>query len=227
MSYVLGVDGGNTKTIALVASDDGVIAGCGRAGGSDIYGAASVAAALAELDAAVATALDKAELRSDQIARAAFSMAGADWPEDFDLLRAELRARGYEAEPVIVNDAIGALRAGSPDGTGVVLAAGTGMAIGARAPGGREWHSGNWPTAGGGSGLGRAALDAVFGADLGVAPPTTLSARVVAYFDADSVEDVLYRITHRGSGWSWQATARLAPLALDEADRDDPVAAGI
>src|SRR2546426_11971918 len=39
MHYVLGVDGGNTKTIALVASLDGAILGAGRGGCGDIYNA--------------------------------------------------------------------------------------------------------------------------------------------------------------------------------------------
>ena len=39
MQYVLGVDGGNTKTIALVAALDGTILGAGRGGCGDIYNA--------------------------------------------------------------------------------------------------------------------------------------------------------------------------------------------
>ena len=41
MSYVLGVDGGNTKTIALLALLDGTIVGSGRGGCGDIYAAGS------------------------------------------------------------------------------------------------------------------------------------------------------------------------------------------
>ena len=36
---VLGCDGGNTKTIAVVAHADGRIAGWGRAGSSDVHDA--------------------------------------------------------------------------------------------------------------------------------------------------------------------------------------------
>ena len=48
------------------------------------------------------------------------------------------------------NDAIGALRAGTPDGVGVAITCGTGIAIGARNHDGREWYSGNWEIATGG-----------------------------------------------------------------------------
>ena len=68
MSYVLGVDGGNTKTIALVASADGRIVGVGRSGCSDIYGAASPEAALGEADAAVAAALSAAGIQREALA---------------------------------------------------------------------------------------------------------------------------------------------------------------
>ena len=95
MDFVLGVDGGNTKTIALVANCDGVIVGAGRGGNSDIYGAGSPEAALAALDTALACALKAAGLTPDQLAAAAFSLAGADWPEDFALLRAALTQRGF------------------------------------------------------------------------------------------------------------------------------------
>ena len=41
MNYILGVDGGNTKTIALVATLRGEIVGAGRGGPGDIYNPSS------------------------------------------------------------------------------------------------------------------------------------------------------------------------------------------
>src|SRR6185436_21005345 len=59
--WALGLDGGNTKTIAVVgvAGPDGraEVRGVGRAGCADIYGAPSPAAALEQMEAAVAKAL--------------------------------------------------------------------------------------------------------------------------------------------------------------------------
>ena len=57
---LLGADGGNTKTIALVADRDGTILGAGRAGTSDLYNAVSVGAAIGAIGAAVAAALEAA-----------------------------------------------------------------------------------------------------------------------------------------------------------------------
>ena len=51
--FVLGCDGGNTKTIALVAAPSGEILGWGRAGSSDVH---DNPAAIDELRAAVRAA---------------------------------------------------------------------------------------------------------------------------------------------------------------------------
>ncbi|HJR78775.1 MAG TPA: BadF/BadG/BcrA/BcrD ATPase family protein [Anaerolineales bacterium] len=197
MNLVLGVDGGNTKTLALVARSDGGIIGTGRAGCGDIYGATSPDAAIAEIEHAVEAALTEAGVQSSELSAGAFSLAGADWPEDFRLLEDSMRARGYGQNILIVNDAMGALRAGSPDGTGVVVACGTGAAIGARHPDGRVWHSSFWQEPQGAGELSRRTLRAVYRAELGIDPPTILTERILETFGARSVEEVLHWLTAR------------------------------
>ncbi|MGI9252825.1 MAG: BadF/BadG/BcrA/BcrD ATPase family protein [Thermomicrobiales bacterium] len=224
----LGVDGGNTKTVALVAAEDGTILGAGRGGASDIYAAVSESAALASVAGAVSAALGAAGASLAEIESAAFGMAGADWPEDFRLLHDAFAARGFTDDPLVVNDAVGALRAASPDGFGVALVAGTGMAIAARSPEGSIWHSSHWPMPGGGSGLGEAALQAIFNAHLEVGPHTSLTARALDLLGMANPEAVLYELTARGKRrWVLPDYARLAPLVLDEACAGDPVAEGI
>jgi len=72
MSYVLGVDAGATRTVALIARTDGTIAGYGRDAGPDIYNAASVDAVLAPLDAAVDAALRGARIGTDGLLAGCF-----------------------------------------------------------------------------------------------------------------------------------------------------------
>jgi N-acetylglucosamine kinase-like BadF-type ATPase len=197
MDLVLGVDGGNTKTLALIARQDGVILGTGRAGCGDIYGAASPAAAILEIESAVREALAQAGISSTALEASAFSLAGADWPEDFNLLEDAMRVRGFGRRLVVVNDAMGALRAGSPDGTGVAVACGTGAAIGARHPDGRVWHSSFWQEAQGADELSSRALRAVYRAELGIDPPTALTGLILATFGAPDVEEILHQLTAR------------------------------
>ena len=220
MNFVLGVDGGNTKTLALVARADGVIIGTGRAGCSDIYGAASPAAAMGEIESAVNAAIQKAGTGAGEITAAVFSLAGADWPEDFRLLEDAMRARGYAQDLRIVNDAMGALRAGSPDGTGVVVSCGTGAAIGARHPEGRIWHSSFWQQTQGAGELSLRALQAVYRAELGIDPPTALKERILAAFAARDVEEILHRMTGRElpRPENWRQLVRPLFEAADEGD---------
>ena len=223
MALVLGVDGGNTKTLALVARDDGVILGAGRAGCGDIYGATSPAAAIAEIEHAVDAALREAGIQPAELSASAFSLAGADWPEDFRLLERAVHARGYGQNILVVNDAMGALRGGSPDGTGVVVACGTGAATGARHPDGRSWHSSFWQEPQGADELSRRALWAVYRAELGIDPPTQLTERVLAVFATDSVEAILYQLTGRAIPRPENRRRLVRPL-FDAADAGDAAA---
>ncbi len=224
---VLGVDGGNTKTIAVVAAAGEGVLGVGRAGCGDIYGAASPAAALEEIAAAMAGALAAAGVSADALEAAAFSLAGADWPEDFALLERELPSRlGLAAVPLVVNDALGALRSGAPDWEGVAVVAGTFNAIGARRADGRLFHIGFWPDGAGGRDLARDGLRAVYRAALDLGPPTALLERALSLYGAADGVDLLHGFTRRG-GLQAADQDRLAPVVLETAGDGDPVARSI
>ena len=228
MSVVLGVDAGNSKTIALVARTDGVILGAGRAGCGDIYGSFGTGgeAAIQAMVEAAQQAVQAAGVDQAHLAAAAFSAAGADWPEDFDYLRQQLGAHGLGQRPLIYNDAIGALRAGSPTGVGVVVAVGTGVATGARAADGRLWHSSFWQEAQGSIELARKTLRAVYRADLGIDPPTRLTQAVLDHFTQPSAEAVLYAFTARHA-LRPANLGGLTRILLDLADEGEPTARGI
>jgi len=220
---VLGVDGGNTKCVALLARRDGTVVGAGRAGSADIYNT-TPENALVEIEAATATALAAADASATDIDAAMFSLAGADWREDFDFLRSELSRRlAGVGQLEVVNDALGALRAGTSDGVGLAVVCGTGGCVGARSPGGEVWHSSWWGLHTGGWAIGTEALDAVYAAELGIAPETSLSAGALEVFDAASVEEVLHSFTRRGGRPPFEASL-FAPAVLRHAAGGDAVA---
>src|SRR5258708_36958223 len=101
MQYVLGVDGGNTKTIAVVAALDGTILGAGRGGCGDIYNAVPgtewpdpAAAAVANIEYAGVRSLQAAHVDASYLVTGVFSMSGADLPVDFDLLPTSMQDLG-------------------------------------------------------------------------------------------------------------------------------------
>ncbi len=232
MHVVLGVDGGNTKTIALVAALDGTILGAGRGGCGDIYNgdmagttwSDPAGAAIANIEFAVETALHAAQVKAADLVAAVFNMAGADWPEDFALLTTAMEVRGYGRALLVQNDALGVLHSGVANNVGVSVICGTGGATGARGPDGRTWHSSTWQNqVQGGSQLSQKTLDAVVRSELGIDPPTSLKQRVMNYFGLHGVEEILHKYTARVPHPTEHIDG-LAPLLLDEADAGDLMA---
>jgi N-acetylglucosamine kinase-like BadF-type ATPase len=234
MQGVLAVDGGNTKTLALVAALDGTILSVARGGCSDIYNAEAAgaaadpaAAALTNAEATVADALRTASIAPSDLAVGVFNMAGADWPEDIAFWRNAMMVRGLGRTIIAQNDALGALYSASPDATGVSVVCGTGAATGARAADGRVWHSSFWQDEAQGSAhLGEKLLFAVYRSALGIEPATSLTPRVLDFFGVETVEAVLH-LFHDRMRPAPTTMDRLTPILLDEAHAGDTVALAV
>ena len=139
MSFVLGVDGGTSKTKALISTADGTIVGHARTGGSNVYDG-DVQAGLANAMQAPEDALTSAGISADDLQTSVFSMSGADWPEDMLMFRAAARAQSFGKQIQVVNDAIGGMYAGLPGTSCVAVICGTHAACASRGKDGRLWH---------------------------------------------------------------------------------------
>lgn len=224
MSHVLAVDGGNSRSLAVVATVDGRVAGVGWGGCTDLESAASPGAALAELEAVCGEALAAAGVAGARVAASAFSLAGADWPEDFRLLRSEPAARlSLAAAPVVVNDAIGALRLGGEAWEGISVIYGSDNAVGARNAGGAVFHLAQWPDRTGMRSLAAEGLRTVYRDELDLGPATTLTARALDLYEVGDGIELLRALMGR-DGLPPDAAERMAPVVLDEAAAGDPVA---
>ncbi len=200
MTLLLGVDGGNSKVIALLAQPDGtIVAAARRSGTADIYAPPGAEAAVALVHRVVDEALAQAAVTRSDIVRAAFSMVGADWPEDVALLEDAFTAAGFGGPVTVVNDAIGALAGAVPAGPAVVVSIGTGAATGARADDGSTWHSSFWQSPHGATELAQRTLAAVVRAELGIEAPTVLRQRLLEITGDDDVDAMLHRFTARGA----------------------------
>lgn len=124
-SYFLGIDIGATKTDALIADESGRAVGYGRSGPGNqqtvgYHGMAGV------MQSATSQALEMAGLRTDDLAAAGFGIGGYDWPSQrpkmVDTIRQSL---GLSVPLSVVNDAVLGLLAGTEEGWGVAIVAGT------------------------------------------------------------------------------------------------------
>ncbi|QJW94059.1 N-acetylmuramic acid 6-phosphate etherase [Frigoriglobus tundricola] len=138
---VLGIDGGGTRTIALLATrgprtGDWTLLGRGESGPSNRQ-AVGTPAALGALDEAINGAFCAAGRVRASVRAACLGLAGAGRPGDQEVVR-EWAARVALAGTVdVIEDAALLLAAGTPHGWGVAVVAGTGSMAFARSADGR------------------------------------------------------------------------------------------
>jgi len=122
---ILGIDGGGTKTHALLVDLKGNILATAANGGAN-WERTGIAATQASLQEIVSQVLGDAGLTSSNITAATFGLAGIDWESDKELFTPTVKALNLPSNTVFINDSIAALFAGNPSGIGCVSIAGTG-----------------------------------------------------------------------------------------------------
>ena len=162
-----------------------------------------------------------AGVRTEDLGACVFGVCGADWPEDVAYYTEHLQSQlPLEDAPTVTNDAFNPLRAGTDDGVGVALVLGTGGAVSARGPAGAEWFSGERMERAGALELGRVVFDSLVRAEYADQPRPACEAAALRIFGVDSVEALIYAITHSG-GTGYRSVARLAPALLAAAHEGD------
>lgn len=223
--HILGVDGGNSKTLAVVADETGTVLGIGRTGGSNYQGV-GVPAAMREIRGAAHAAVVMAGTDAEDIAVASYTLAGADLPEDFATLQPALATLGLGARLALDNDSIAALRSGSDRPNAVIVGWGAGTNGAGRNAAGETvrlaalgWISGDW---GGGDDLAREAIRLVARAHDLRGRRTALEALVLSELGVPDADEMTRRLYFRQVGRD-QLT-RIPPLVFRAADEGDPVA---
>lgn len=226
--FVLGVDGGGTRTRVTVVGFDGHVRGAGMAGSSN-YDDVGKDTAQANIALAAEEALAAAGVDRAQSAAIFLGMAGvtsdADKQHIYDIALALQLA---PADRIGVNHDCSAALAGGLEGRpGIVQILGTGSSCYGRNSAGESWMaggrgqlisdeaSGNW--------LGIHAMRMAVRAYDGRTPDTVLLPRVLDALEIDSIEEILHR--QFVVGMTRAEIAALAPLVLAAADGGDAVAA--
>lgn len=225
---LVGVDGGGSKTLALVATHEGQIIGRALAGPSN-YHAVGFEAATTALESAIRAALEAAGCNpvGANIGSLCLGLAGMGRPED----RASIKDWAAEAFPdtpvTVVTDAQLVLAAGTPEGWGIALISGTGSLAYGEDSAGRNARAGGWGyllgDEGSGYAIGLAALRAVARAADGRGPQTALTASLLAHWKLSQPQNLVQYVYQRDTG-----RAEIATLAsLVEAAGEDACACTI
>ncbi len=228
MSYFLGVDGGASKTAAIVTDEHGTILGRGLAGGSN-HLRAGIEEATRNVERAVNGALVEAGIAIREIEYAYCGIAGSDHPTHHERVVESLRLFFPRGNFIVDTDARVALTGAIGFGAGVVIISGTGSVAFGRNTLGREARAGGWgPTLGDeGSGyaIARDGLAAIVRSYDGRGTPTLMTQLLCNEYDMCDPGDLprfVYAATTHADD-----IARYGKLVIEAAQSGDAVAQSI
>ena len=176
--FYLGIDGGGSKTAALVTDEDGAPRGRGLAGGSN-HLRVGIETATRNIERAVNIALVESGIAIREIEYAYCGIAGSDHPEHHERVVDSLKTFFPRGNFVVDIDARIALTGAVGFGSGIVIIAGTGSVAFGRNERGDECRAGGWGPIlgdeGSGYAIARDGLTAVLRAHDGRGPHTSLT----------------------------------------------------
>ncbi|WP_339206310.1 BadF/BadG/BcrA/BcrD ATPase family protein [Paenibacillus sp. FSL K6-3182] len=224
MTYYLGVDGGGSKTIAVVCDGMGRVVGASESGcGNHQLG---VELARSNIQAAVIHAMMHAKVTQEQIAYAVFGLAGADREADFQILRPMIAKLGFENYEIVCDTVIG-LRAGTKQPDGVVVICGSGTNSFGVNRHGESLQCGGFGYAfgdfGGGSLLAVEVFRSVIRSWEGRGQTTLLTDLTLEQLGYDTVENMFHDYLNQGR----MIPHQLAKLLFEAAEQKDEVACSI
>lgn len=228
MSYFLGIDGGASKTAALVTDENGNGLGTGLAGGSN-HLRVGIEAATRNIERAVNIALVEAGMPIREVEYAYCGIAGSDHPDHHERVVEALKVFFPRGNFIVDTDARIALTGAIGFGSGVVIIAGTGSVAFGRNLEGAEARAGGWGPIIGDEGSGyfiaRQGLSAIVRAYDGRNPKTIMTdilCRDYGMCDPADLPRFVYAATTRTDD-----IARYGKLVIEAANSGDEVAVQI
>lgn len=186
---VMGIDGGGSKTYAVIVDETGkrlgsAVAGCGNH-------ESGLQEAMTEIRRAGEEAMRVAGVTFDELDFVQYGLAGADRPQDFAILRPALSQLPWKRWDVVCDTMTG-LRVGSPENIGVVAICGSGCNSAGRHFSGKTAQTGGFGylagDAAGGDTLAKEAFRAAIRAWEQREEPTVLQTMVPAHLGYPDVE---------------------------------------
>jgi len=230
-ALILAVDGGGSKTDAVLLRGDGRVLSALRGPGSSPQ-MIGLEAATEVIDRLVATVEEDAgvSLRHGRRAAAAvFFMAGADLPEDELRLAEALEKLGWAERTQVANDGFALLWAATGSPVGIACVVGSGINCVGRLEGGRRaWFpalgavTGDW---GGGRDIGLAALGAAVRGEDRRDQATRLAPAIAAHFGCATALEVAATLHH--GKMDVLRLPELVPVVAGLARDGDPTALAI
>lgn len=226
--FVIGIDGGGSRTQALLADGRGRV--LRKAGGPpsnpNVVGEEGSLRVLGQVAAHV---LKEAGLTGRVAAALCLGLAGLKGPDESRRYENYLVGLGIAEKVRVESDAVTALCGATACRPGVVVIAGTGSVAFGMHESGERFRAGGWGSVlgdeGSGFDIGMRAMKAVLRDFDGRGPATRMASGIFEFFQVSGPAE-LYERSYR-PGFRKDQVAALVPLVVEAARQGDAVAAGI
>ena len=218
---IFAVDQGGSKTEVLIADEKGVIKGYGKTGGA-CHQSSGMKKAMDMISMAFNIAADEAGLCFGDLEMVTGGITGADWKEDYLLLKdALIKMTGID-QVMVFNDAITALRSGMKHKSGVGICSGSATNIALIDKYGNQYAYGFFVQI---KHISKMALEAVFDSYTDIMPDTLLTYKALEYFGVCDVEELMREYVLGNIGMT--KVKQFAPFVFDACDKKDKISDSI
>ncbi|MFS0863080.1 N-acetylglucosamine kinase [Fredinandcohnia sp. 179-A 10B2 NHS] len=223
--YVLGIDGGGTKTKGIIADEFGNVYAAEQVGPTNQNGV-DIKIVEKEMDSLLTSLQRQNEKVFANLHTVFAGMSGVDRPEAKEVINNIFKKYlPTNVKIIIDNDGVNALYSGTLGLPGIVQISGTGsITFGINENGGRK-RVGGWgyliDDEGSGYEIGREALHAIFKAYDGRGPKTILTDLIQSHFNVTEIPDL---ITHIYGGNARNIISPLSKYVTEAVDQGDEVA---
>jgi len=219
-SYIAGVDGGASKTVALIADENGRILGEGRAGSSNYHNVGVQVASLA-----VKNALKQAKSNAGVIEKpdiCVVALAGIDSEQDMKTASHFVKNARIAKTSIVIHDSVAAIYATTRGRPGIVVNSGTGSFAAGINGKGTYARAGGWGYIVGDEGsaydIGLQAIKMTFRSFDGREEETKLTEILKRRFRVKQVDDLISQIYR--NGLTVEQIAAVAPMVITSARKD-------
>ena len=228
MMFVSGVDGGATKTVAVVGRLDGTLLASAR-GASSNYHNIGVGKAAKSIRICVNSACRCAQASSGNLETVIMGLAAMDSPMDFRAGQRVAGLTGLGKRRIVVHDSLIAIYAATLGRPGIVVNAGTGSFAAGISTSRRTIRAGGWGNViddeGSAYHVGKLGIRAALRALDGTERKTAIAKLVVRKFKLQTLEDIVHEVYNRPM--TVKEISSVSKLVAQAAVNGDKVARGI
>jgi N-acetylglucosamine kinase-like BadF-type ATPase len=200
MMLVSGVDGGATKTVAVVGRLDGTLLASAR-GPSSNYHNVGVGKAAKSIRTSVLSACKHAYASTSTLETVVMGLAAMDCPRDFRAGKRVAELTDLGNRRIVVHDSVIAIYASTLGRPGIVVNAGTGSFAAGIGTNGRTIRAGGWGNIindeGSAYDIGRLGIRAALHALDGTERKTAIARLLVRKFKLHALEDIVHEVYNK------------------------------